>query len=90
MSGGVETPRQKMIGMMYLFYTALLALQVDTTVLEKFILINKALEIQIEDVQASNIKLLGGIEGSVEEKGNRKDDKKVLEKAQQVRAASQE
>ena len=39
--GGKETPRQKMIGMMYLFYTALLALQVDTAVLEKFILINK-------------------------------------------------
>ncbi len=88
MSGGRETPRQKMIGMMYLFYTALLALQVDTTVLEKFILINKALEGQIIEVQASNVKLLKGIESSVEEKGNRIDDKKVLDKAQKVRQES--
>jgi hypothetical protein len=34
-----ETPRQKMIGMMYLFYTALLALQVSNSVLERFIFI---------------------------------------------------
>ena len=89
MSGGRETPRQKMIGMMYLFYTALLALQVDTTVLEKFILINKALEGQIVEVQASNVKLLTSIEASVEEKGNRIDDKKVLTKAQKVRQETQ-
>lgn len=85
MAGGKETPRQKMIGMMYLFYTALLALQVDTTVLEKFILINKTLEHQIVEVDASNAKLLKGIESSVEEKGNRPDDKRVLEQATKVR-----
>jgi len=85
MSGGRETPRQKMIGMMYLFYTALLALQVDTTVLEKFILINKTLERQIEDVELSNAKLFSSIAASVEEKGNRPDDKRVLDQAQKVR-----
>ena len=83
--GGKETPRQKMIGMMYLFYTALLALQVDTAVLEKFILINKTLEHQITDIDASNQKLFTGIETSVTEKGTRPDDKKVLDKAAQVR-----
>jgi hypothetical protein len=36
MAGGKETPRQKMIGMMYLVLTALLALQIKDTVLEKF------------------------------------------------------
>ena len=36
MAGGKETPRQKMIGMMYLVLTALLALQVSNAVLEKF------------------------------------------------------
>jgi len=44
MAGGKETPRQKMIGMMYLVLTALLALQVSNAVLEKFALINDALE----------------------------------------------
>jgi hypothetical protein len=40
MAGGKETPRQKMIGMMYLVLTALLALQVSNAVLEKFAIIN--------------------------------------------------
>ena len=44
MAGGKETPRQKMIGMMYLVLTALLALNVSTTVLDKFAFINKSLE----------------------------------------------
>ena len=34
MSGQNETPRQKMIGMMYLVYTALLALNVSTDLLK--------------------------------------------------------
>jgi len=44
MAGGNETPRQKMIGMMYLVLTALLALQVSSAVLEKFAIINVTLE----------------------------------------------
>src|SRR5215208_4002272 len=44
MAGGKESPRQKMIGMMYLVLTALLALQVSSAVLEKFAIINVTLE----------------------------------------------
>ena len=44
MAGGKETPRQKMIGMMYLVLTALLALQVSNAVLEKFAIIYETLE----------------------------------------------
>ena len=36
MAGGKETPRQKMIGMMYLVLTALLALNVSKSVLDAF------------------------------------------------------
>jgi gliding motility-associated protein GldM len=43
MSGGKETPRQKMIGMMYLVLTALLALNVSKEILNSFILINDSL-----------------------------------------------
>ena len=39
-----ETPRQKMIGMMYLVLTALLALQVSDALLQKFALLNSSLE----------------------------------------------
>ena len=43
MAGGKETPRQKMIGMMYLVLTALLALNVSSAVLEKFSILNTTL-----------------------------------------------
>ena len=49
MAGGKETPRQKMIGMMYLVLTALLALQVSNAVLEKFAIINETLGGLIEE-----------------------------------------
>ena len=41
--GGKETPRQKMIGMMYLFYTALLALNVSAEILSAFTLVDASL-----------------------------------------------
>ncbi len=44
MSSGKESPRQKMIGMMYLVLTALLALNVSKDILEAFIVVNKGLE----------------------------------------------
>jgi len=43
MSGGKETPRQKMIGMMYLVLTALLALNVSKEILEAFVVMNNGL-----------------------------------------------
>src|SRR5690554_8067935 len=44
MAGGKETPRQKMIGMMYLVLTALLALNVSKEILDAFVIINDGLE----------------------------------------------
>lgn len=48
MAGGKETPRQKMIGMMYLVLTALLALNVSKSVLDAFVAIE-------ENIQKANI-----------------------------------
>lgn len=48
MAGGKETPRQKMIGMMYLVLTAMLALNVSKSILEAFVAIE-------ENIQKSNI-----------------------------------
>jgi len=48
MGGGKETPRQKMIGMMYLVLTALLALNVAKTILDAFVAIE-------ENIQIANI-----------------------------------
>ncbi len=44
MGHGKETPRQKMIGMMYLVLTALLALNVSKSILEAFVRVNNGLE----------------------------------------------
>lgn len=44
MGGGKETGRQKMIGMMYLFLTALLALNVSKEIINAFVVINKGIE----------------------------------------------
>lgn len=45
MAGGKETPRQAMIGMMYLVLLALLAMNVSKSVLNSFIVINDAIEV---------------------------------------------
>ena len=44
MAGGKETPRQKMIGMMYLVLTALLALNVSKQVLDAFVAIEENMQ----------------------------------------------
>ncbi len=44
MAGGKLSPRQKMIGMMYLVLTALLALNVSKEILDAFVTVNKGLE----------------------------------------------
>ncbi len=44
MAGYKETPRQKMIGMLYLVLTALLALNVSKDILDAFIVVNESME----------------------------------------------
>lgn len=43
MSSGKETPRQKMIGMMYLILTALLALNVSKEILKGFVMVDESI-----------------------------------------------
>ena len=44
MAGGKQTPRQRLIGLMYLIFLALMALNVSVEVLDSFPLINKGIE----------------------------------------------
>lgn len=44
MAGFKETPRQKMIGMMYLVLTAMLALNVSKEILQSFVIVNNSVE----------------------------------------------
>jgi len=52
MAGYKETPRQKMIAMMYLVLTALLALNVSKEILDAFLVVNKSMESTNESVTA--------------------------------------
>src|SRR5690606_2605127 len=88
MAHGKETPRQKMIGMMYLVLTALLALNVSSETLQKFIFLNQSLENQIKEGTAKHQRLVSSIAAQVAELGNREEDRAVLEKAQKVREAT--
>lgn len=71
MAGGKETPRQKMIGMMYLVLTALLALNVSAEVLEAFNNITRGIDETIKVTGAKNSDLALSIEKRV---GNAGDD----------------
>ena len=57
MAHGKETPRQKMIGMMYLVLTAMLALNVTTSVLDAFALIDNGLSSTTKNYKIKNEKL---------------------------------
>lgn len=88
MSGAKETPRQKMIGMMYLVYTALLAMNVSKDILDAFDTVNTG-------VQETNITLMQQISqryASFEEQ-YALDSEKVgpyWEQAQELRTKSTE
>jgi gliding motility-associated protein GldM len=90
MAGAKETPRQKMIGMMYLVLTAMLALNVDSAVLERFELINGTLENQIDTNGKRNNATVKSIAAAVEENGNREADVDVRNKATEVRQKTDE
>lgn len=86
MSGGKETPRQKMIGMMYLVLTALLALQVSSAIMEKFIFLDESLMYAVGAADKNNGITVQKIDKAVADGGGK--DKAVSEKAVAVRAAT--
>ncbi|WP_234735492.1 type IX secretion system motor protein PorM/GldM [Tellurirhabdus bombi] len=85
MAGAKETPRQKMIGMMYLVLTAMLALQVSSALLEKFILLNSSLESSTGEANRINQSTIESIRSTVEKSGNRAADLAVVKQADEVR-----
>lgn len=85
MAGGKETPRQKMIGMMYLVLTALLALQIKDTVLEKFVLIENGLQTSNEAFFDYNQGTLVAIQQDVENQGGKTGDVAVQKAAENLR-----
>jgi len=62
MAGGKETPRQKMIGMMYLVLTALLAMNVSKDILKAFVTVNESLERTNKNFSDNTIRVMKAFE----------------------------
>lgn len=62
MAGGNVSPRQKMINMMYLVLTALLALNVSAEILKAFHLVEVSLEKSSGNIDTKNKQVMGAIE----------------------------
>lgn len=88
MSGGKQTPRQKMIGMMYLVLTALLALNISKEIILSFMVIEKGLMTTTSGIDNKN-----GILYTQFDLAMLNDEKKtapLYEKAMAVKAKSKE
>ena len=78
MAGGKETPRQKMVGLMYLVLLALLALQVGAEIMVKFSQLNQSLSLFVGESQNKSTAILSNIAEKVAERGDQKDEKAAL------------
>ena len=65
MGGGKETPRQKMIGMMYLVLTALLAMNVSKQILKGYISVNDSMEQSKKNLTENNKRISDAFAQSV-------------------------
>ncbi|MCP3660696.1 MAG: gliding motility protein GldM [Bacteroidetes bacterium] len=85
MASAKESPRQRLINMMYLVLTAMLALQVSSATLEKFILLNGNIEKSTKDRLLANNEILNRVTRIVKDSGNREADEEILDKIMRIR-----
>lgn len=84
MSHGKETPRQKMIGLMYLVLTAMLALNVSMNVLDKYIVINHSLETGVKKMLGDGQTKIKQMKKAISDNGNKDKDKFILSQANDI------
>ena len=65
MGGGKETPRQKMIGMMYLVLTALLAMNVSKQILKGYVTVNESMEKSKANLTANNKRVMEAFQNTI-------------------------
>lgn len=78
MAKGKLTPRQKMIGVVYLVLTAMLALQVSSSVLDKFMLLSGSIDKSRQLQFNQNERTIQVLKNKVKDMGNRPADIKIL------------
>lgn len=87
---GNDSPRQKMINMMYLVLTAMLALQVSNAILQKFVLLNNSLETANGSADKTNDNTLRAMDKAVTDNGNKPEYRSYYNQATQVRKTTGE
>jgi len=85
-----ETPRQKMIGMMYLVLTALLALQVSSALIYKFQALNTSLEKTVSTTDEFNRERQKNIMELVKNRGNKPTEVELAKSAKEIRRKTSE
>lgn len=85
MAGAKESPRQKLIGVMYLILLVLLALQVSSAIMEKFKYLDDSLK-QANSSSAKNNDMMAESIAAAATQSGRKKDLEVLEKMKWVKA----
>lgn len=90
MAGLKETPRQKLIGLMYLVLLAMLALQVSSAIIQKFQFLNDSIELSNKDKKKDNSEIIDRIAGAVEKNKNNPKDLKTLENSKVFHTKTQD
>ncbi|MBD1262326.1 gliding motility protein GldM [Maribacter polysiphoniae] len=88
MAGGKQTPRQKMINLMYLIFIAMLALNMSKEVLAAFGIMNEKLEASNAKTTESNEAFLGSLETKASEDAKKYGE--LYQNAQKIKSMSQE
>ena len=85
MAGGKQTPRQRLINLMYLVLTAMLALQVSSSIMDKFIFLNQSLEHSMTGAQQASENALEQLKKKVEKEGNSPEGLRSIKRAEELK-----
>lgn len=77
MAGGKLSPRQKMINMMYLVLTALLALNISSEILQAFESLRESLKVSSKTYGEQNVNLLSNIRQTINDEIKQGNDRNV-------------
>ena len=86
MAGNKLSPRQKMIGMMYLVLTALLALNVSKDIINAFVTIDDALNVTVNNIAGKNAQAYSAFERAL--KNDEVKTKPFYDKAMKAKVLS--
>jgi gliding motility-associated protein GldM len=85
MAGGKQTPRQRLINLMYLVLTAMLALQVSSSIMDKFIFLNESLEHSLIGAKDASDAALVALKKKVEKEGNAPEGLANIKRAEELK-----